>query len=102
MLIERWVPGVAAARNYQRASLRSDLVAKWLSGRLRREASAQAVYCAELLAITFTRMGLLDGGAPANWFDPGRFWSGDRLHLAGGASLGPEIAVVVDPLDPTA
>lgn len=69
------------------------LVGKWLSGRLRREASEQAVYCAELLAITYTRMGLLDARAPANWFDPGRFWSGDRLELAGGAALGPEIAV---------
>lgn len=69
------------------------LVGKWLSGRLRREASEQAVYCAELLAITFTRMGLLDSGTPANWFDPGKFWSGDRLALARGASLGPEIAI---------
>ncbi len=69
------------------------LVGKWLSGRLRREASEQAVYCAELLAITYTRMGLLDARTPANWFDPGRFWSGDRLELAGGAGLGPEIAV---------
>jgi len=70
------------------------LVGKWLSGRLRREASEQAVYCAELLAITYTRMGLLDARTPANWFDPGRFWSGDRLELAGGAALGPEIAVI--------
>ena len=69
------------------------LVGKWLSGRLKREASEQAVYCAELLAITYTRMGLLDPRTPANWFDPGRFWSGDRLELLGGASLGPEIAV---------
>src|SRR4029078_9313611 len=53
------------------------LVAKWLSGRLRREASAQAVYCAELLAITFTPMGLLHRGAPANWVDPRRFLSCD-------------------------
>jgi hypothetical protein len=68
------------------------LAGKWLSGRLRREASEQAVYCAELLAITFTRMGLLDGRAPANWFDPGRFWSGDRLQLAGG-TLGAEVPV---------
>jgi hypothetical protein len=71
------------------------LVGKWLSGRLRREASEQAVYCAELLAITYTRMGLLDARTPANWFDPGRFWSGDRLSLTGGGSLGPEIAVVL-------
>jgi hypothetical protein len=69
------------------------LVGKWLSGRLRREASEQAVYCAELLAITYTRMGLLDPRTPANWFDPGRFWSGDRLELIGGAGLGPEISV---------
>jgi hypothetical protein len=71
------------------------LVGKWLSGRLRREASEQAVYCAELLAITYTRMGLLDPRTPANWFDPGRFWSGDRLSLQKGASLGPEIPVRV-------
>lgn len=69
------------------------LVGKWLSGRLRREASEQAVYCAELLAITYSRIGLLDARTPANWFDPGRFWSGDRLELIGGAGLGPEIAV---------
>jgi hypothetical protein len=69
------------------------LVGKWLSGRLRRVASEQAVYCAELLAITYTRMGLLDPRTPANWFDPGRFWSGDRLQLLRGASLGPEIPV---------
>jgi hypothetical protein len=69
------------------------LVGKWLAGRVRREASEQAVYCAELLAITYTRMGLLDPRTPANWFDPGRFWSGDRLQLLGGASLGPEMAI---------
>ena len=71
------------------------LAGKWLAGRLRREASEQAVYCAELLAITYTRMGLLDSRTPANWFDPGRFWSGDRLQLTGGADLGPEIAVTL-------
>ncbi len=69
------------------------LVGKWLSGRLRHEASEQAVYCAELLAITYARMGLLDARTPANWFDPGRFWSGDRLELLGGAALGAEVAV---------
>ena len=70
------------------------LAVKWLSGRLRREASEQAVYCAELLAITYTRMGLLDPRTPANWFDPGRFWSGDRLALRDGATLEPEVEVI--------
>lgn len=69
------------------------LVGRWLTGRFRREATGQAVFCAQLLAVTFRRMGLLDPGRPANWYDPGRFWSGDRLPLAGGASLGLEIAV---------
>ena len=52
------------------------------------------MYCAQLLAITFRRMGLLDARRPSNWYDPGKFWSGDRLALAGGASLGAELAVV--------
>ena len=51
------------------------------------------VYCAELLALTYTRLGLLDSTKPANWYDPGRFWSGDRLPLRPGATLGPEVAV---------
>jgi hypothetical protein len=73
------------------------LAGKWLAGRLKREASEEAVYCAELLAITYTRMGLLEPRRPSNWFDPGRFWSGDRLALCGGASLGPEVAVEPEP-----
>ena len=30
--------------------------------------------------------------SPSNWYDPGKFWSGDRLELADGASLGGELA----------
>jgi hypothetical protein len=78
------------------------LAGKWLAGRLKREASEEAIYCAELLAITYARMGLLDAGHPSNWFDPGRFWSGDRLELRDGASLGPEIAVTANPVRPAA
>ena len=70
------------------------LARRWLAGRVRREATGQAVFCAQLVAITFDRMGLLDPRRPSNWYDPGRFWSGDRLPLAAGASLGVEIAVV--------
>ena len=72
----------------------SRLARRWLVGRFRREATEEAVYCAQLLAITFRRMGLLDSKRPSNWYDPGKFWSGDRLELAGGASLGDELAVV--------
>ena len=66
----------------------------WLKGRVRQEATGEAVYCAQLLAITFRRMGLLDARKPANWYDPGKFWSGDRLELANGATLGGELAVI--------
>jgi hypothetical protein len=38
-------------------------------------------------------MGLLDGRHQTSWYDPGRFWSGDDLHLAGGHRLGGEIPV---------
>jgi hypothetical protein len=30
---------------------------------------------------------------PPNWYDPGKFWSGDRLELEGNASLTAEIPV---------
>ena len=66
---------------------------KWLRGRARRPAHRDVIYCAELLALTFDRLGLLDSTKPANWYDPGRFWSGDRLPLRAGVTLGAEVAV---------
>jgi hypothetical protein len=78
------------------------LMRHWVRGRLRRAASLEDIYCAELVALTFQRMGLLDEHRPPNWYDPGKFWSGDRLELAGGAVLGREIAVdVAVPAAPT-
>ena len=65
----------------------------WLTGRLRYHRSAETIYCAELVAVTYQAMGLLAAERPQNWYDPGRFWSGDRLELRLGASLGEEIAV---------
>jgi hypothetical protein len=40
-------------------------------------------------------MGLLSGERQPQWYDPGRFWSGDELELLAGARLGGEIAVQV-------
>ncbi len=73
------------------------LVGHWVKGRARRRVSLEDIYCAELVALTYQRMGLLDDRKPLNWYDPGRFWSGDRLELVGGAVLCPEIAVEVPP-----
>ncbi len=70
------------------------LASGWVNGRLRRTTSAETIYCAELVATTYTAMGLLPGERPINAYDPGSFWSGDELALVD-AALGPEIGVDV-------
>jgi hypothetical protein len=55
--------------------------------------AVENAYCAEVVAITYQAMGLLPAGRRPNWYDPGRFWSGDDLDLDGGFRLGTEIAV---------
>ena len=70
------------------------LARHWLTARVRkRPTSLETVYCAELVATTYQRMGLLPARRPASWYDPGRFWSGDRIELVPPFALGGEIAV---------
>jgi hypothetical protein len=69
------------------------LARHWLNGRVRRAASFETIYCAELVATTYQRMGLLPEHRPASWYDPGRFWSGDQLGLVPPFDLAPEVAV---------
>jgi hypothetical protein len=69
------------------------LATRWLRGRLRRAAPAESTYCAEVVAGTYQAMGLLAGDRPTNYYDPGKFWSGDGLKLVGNARLGAEIRV---------
>jgi hypothetical protein len=78
------------------------LASRWLGGRVpswkresreAREIDLESGYCAEIVAVTYEAMGLLPKGRRPNWYDPGRFWSGDHLELTGGAELGDEIAV---------
>ena len=76
------------------------LAGRWVRGRLRRTASLESTYCAEVVASTYQAMGLLNDDRPTNWYDPGSFWSGDDLLLATGARLGGEIAVDVPPAAP--
>lgn len=54
---------------------------------------AREAYCAEVVAVTYEEMGLLDNGMPTSFYDPGLFWSGDELRLSRGFTLGEEIAV---------
>ncbi len=69
------------------------LLRGWLRGRVRRPSSLEAVVCAELVATTYQHMGLLARTRPASWYDPGRFWSGDRIILVPPYALAAEIAV---------
>ena len=69
------------------------LARQWLNGRFRRSSSREAIYCAELVATTYQHMGLLPGRRPASWYDPGRFWSGDRIEMVPPFALQGEVAV---------
>jgi hypothetical protein len=80
------------------------LATRWLAGRVPairnrpRDAGVESAYCAEVLATTYQAMGLLSGRHHANWYDAGRFWSGDSLGLSAGFRLGGEIAVRIPAL----
>lgn len=70
------------------------LVRQWATGRFRRRSSSlETIYCAELVATTYQHMGLLPKRRPASWYDPGRFWSGDRIELVPPFALSREVAV---------
>ena len=69
------------------------LIRQWIRGRIRRTSSLDTIYCAELIATTYQHMGLLPRDRPASWYDPGRFWSGDRLTLVPPFALAREIEV---------
>ncbi len=71
------------------------LAGRWIRGRARRQAGVEMTYCAEVVASTYQAMGLLDAKRPTNYYDPGKFWSGDDLELELGATLGDEIEVKV-------
>jgi hypothetical protein len=73
------------------------LAGRWAGGRIRRSASVETTYCAEVVAPTYQAMGLLGGRRLANFYDPGSFWSGNHLVLAPGATLGAEVRIQVPP-----
>jgi hypothetical protein len=82
------------------------LAGQWLHGRVpvikrgARSDQLETAYCAEVVAVTYQAMGLLPAARRPNWYDAGRFWSGDELSLSAGARLGGEIAVQI-PADPS-
>ena len=77
------------------------LARQWLTGRFRRSSSLETIYCAELVAATYQHMGLLPKRRPASWYDPGRFWSGDRIEMVPPFALAGEVAVAQPPASTT-
>jgi hypothetical protein len=57
------------------------------------DSALETAYCAEVVAVTYEDMGLLPRRHQPNWYDPGRFWSGDELELCAGFQLGDELEV---------
>ncbi|GAB6900421.1 hypothetical protein [Kineosporia succinea] len=83
-LMGRWVANKKLVRTLRRA------------GRTDEAVALETAYCAEIVAMTYQAMGLLPEDRAPGWYDPGRFWSGDKLPLVGGAQLGGEIRVRLD------
>jgi hypothetical protein len=82
------------------------MASRWVLGRVpairhtAQDTDLETAYCAEVLAITYQAMGLLPGRRHPNWYDAGRFWSGDNLGLSAGFRLGGEIAIDIPPGEP--
>ena len=60
------------------------LVRGWVNGRLRRSTAAETVFCAELVAATYTAMGLLPGDRPLQRLRPGQLLVRRRPRAAAG------------------
>lgn len=80
------------------------LFSRWVGGRIpkvrgrsaRESVRIESAYCAEVVAQTYEAMGLVTDRRRSTWYDPGKFWSGDRLPLAPGVELGDEVAITLD------
>ncbi|MEV4656330.1 hypothetical protein [Micromonospora sp. NPDC049301] len=93
----RWVRGRVPALPRPGRPARPSTSAASGGSSAARDRALETAYCAEVVAVTYEAMGLLPAGRRPNWYDPGRFWSGDDLGLAADARLGTEIEVHVPP-----
>jgi hypothetical protein len=49
------------------------MIERWIAGRLHIRLPPTEMFCAELVALTFQRLGLLPPDPPPNWYAPGSF-----------------------------
>ena len=68
-----------------------DMARNWALGKIHFVTTPNEVFCAELVAMTYMRMGLLPMSPPPNSYSPSHF--GGDVALLGGATLGPAIQV---------
>jgi hypothetical protein len=72
----------------------TQMMSQWKAGQSRRSESDRTLFCAELVAETFMRIGLLLLDPPPNAYSPKHFSEQyRRLHLLKNASFGPEFKV---------
>jgi hypothetical protein len=75
-----------------------EMLENWLLGLLHIATSDRTLFCAQLVAATFVRMGLLPLDPPVNFYDPKDFSTEyDRLPWLKGATLGPQLLVIQPP-----
>jgi hypothetical protein len=74
------------------------MLVHWVEGLLHVTSPGPTLFCAQLVAATFIGMGLLPSDPPSNFYDPKDFSTEyQRLPLQKGATLEPEIQVVLPP-----
>jgi len=71
------------------------ILKEWALGKLHIATSGRRMDCAEVVAATYQRMGLLAPEPPANAYAPNDFSARhEKLKLLGGAALGPQLQVL--------
>ena len=81
----------------------NQMMTQWKAGQSRRSESDRTLFCAELVAETFMRIGLLLLSPPPNAYSPKSFSEQNRrLHLLKNAAFGPEFKVAVSSISPAA
>jgi len=72
----------------------------WLLGKLHIATRGRRMDCAEIVAVTDQRMGLLPPTPPANAYTPGDFSTEhEKVRLLQGATLGPQRELVMPEAD---
>ena len=70
------------------------MVEHWIEGKLHIVSPEKTLFCAELIALTYMRMGLLPVDKPANGYSPAAFSEERPVDLMLGARFGPPVQML--------